>query len=370
VEALETQEAAQAALMQQLSLQTSGVLAHQLDRALERFLLADAAALLEPLCGLLPDHAGYRALLTAVSSLRTAVGDRFPASPRRIDALADAWAQATQAVASAGLSWSIDPLDRLARAFHRRFGELLDRIEPGQVHRDVPAGWYHLEAGRADVAVRSLEATVQAYPAGPWFWQLLGDARFARERGAARGEAAGSAGTGDGTAAGGGASAGGAAGGATGGASAGGAGGASAGGAGGASAGGGPAGSSRAAYLTALLAGALRLEPASFRDPEVAALAGAAAALELPGDPRAWMAAVGLCEGVFTWEMVPGPPVWGETGTPSGIAGQAAAFLTFLRMLERYRTGGGANWQVAEARRQLRQLAPGLFARYLERRGT
>jgi len=299
--------------MAQLVLQSPGILAHQLDRTLERLLFQESLELVRALHGLLPDHPGYAAALEVLEHLVERLGPRFPNRTQRIEAIAEVWKDARRIIAAEGLTLQTHPFDRLAHAFHRRFGELMERAEPGMVLRDTPAGWYLLQADLWEAATRSLEATVQAYPLSGSFRFMLAQAHTRLAPGSP---------------------------------------------------------TARAAYLAALL-----VDPASMLledvfDPDVRALAERVGELELAGQPQVWMAQVGLCEGVFDWDQLPGPPIWDGSGVPAGLSGQAGASMAFLGVLQQHRLDTGrATWQVAEARRQLKQLAPRLYASCFERQG-
>lgn len=246
-----------------------------------------------------------------VELLRARLGATFPSRTRKLDPVADAW-EAVEALISQHPDLQNDVLiRRLKASWHKRFALLLDKGQLGRVFRGQPAGWHHRQAGQLALAETSLSATVDRTPGEAAYWHLLAQTRTQLQHDKALG-----------------------------------------------------------AWFALML-----LSPTSLPLPDspewealpdgIKALYAEAEALALMGDVRGWLPGLGLSDKTFTWDMVPGKPIWDGNGTPKSLAGTPGAFLSFLSMYEKARkSSGGQRWQVAEARRSLQRLAPSLFEKY------
>ena len=129
-------------------------------------------------------------------------------------------------------------------------------------------------------------------------------------------------------------------------------------------------GAARVLYRSALLMNPYHSYFERIRDQDVRALPEVARyELEIEDDPRAWSAAAGMMTGVLpiqtgTREMCAPNP---ESGVPASDAlARARAFAAALVEAFAARASGDQHAVIA-ARRAMRQLAPTLFAAYLER---
>lgn len=300
----------------QLYLPSAGILQDRIEQDLALNDWDEALELLVCLDTLGISNESHALARQCVDLLRNRLGATFPTRARKLDPIADAWEEVEALIATRPELANDILLQRLRLAWHKRFAVLLDRSSRGQVFRGRPAGWHHLQSGQPALAEASLSATVTRHPLEAEYWLLLADVRsqLGLENAAQ-------------------------------------------------------------AWLGLLLVAPLRL-PLPPVDDDVSeafsalpswlqALYPEIASLALPGDPRLWLPAVGLCKQVFTWEMVPGKPVWDGNGTPKALAGIPGAFLSFYAMFEKTRkSSGGQRWQGAEAKRSLQRLAPQLYEKY------
>jgi len=300
----------------QLYLPSAGILQDRIEQDLALNDWDEALELLVCLDTLGISSESHALARQCVDLLRGRLGATFPSRARKLDPIADAWAEVEALMGTRPELANDILLQRLRIAWHKRFAVLLDRGSLGQVFRGQPAGWHHLQSGQPALAEASLSATVTRFPLEPDYWMML--ARVRSQLGLEN---------------------------------------------------------AAQAWFGLLLVAPLRLPLPPEDDTEgqafstlpgwLQALYPEAAALELPGDPRLWLPAIGLCQQVFTWEMVPGKPVWDGNGTPKALSGIPGAFLSFYAMFEKaQKSTGGQRWQVAEAKRSLQRLAPQLYARY------